>query len=156
MIASQGLKGGLLGFVIFGVIAFWTLTKYGRFLHADLVVEPGKSAIESAYHNLANHKWFFDLTTRMTAFRIFADSGPGVPADEIPKLFGRYWLGLGTVLGTVMTPIFISIIFYVGFAPLALVMKVMGKDPLNRGKQDGSYWIPRAQQRKKTHFEHLF
>ncbi|MEZ0229006.1 MAG: SxtJ family membrane protein, partial [Planctomycetota bacterium] len=137
---------------------FWTLTKYGRFLHADLVVEPGKSAIESAYHNLANHKWFFDLTTRMTAFRIFATLSPLFLffALAIPKLFGRYWLGLGTVLGTVMTPIFISIIFYVGFAPLALVMKVMGKDPLNRGKQDGSYWIPRAQQRKKTHFEHLF
>src|SRR5258708_24883075 len=61
VLASQGFKGGLLGFVIFGVVAFWTLTKYGRFLHTDLPLEAGKSALETAYHNLPRTQWVFGL-----------------------------------------------------------------------------------------------
>lgn len=160
VLTSQGRKGGLLGFVIFGVIAFWTLTKYGRFLHADLVLIPGQSALESAYHHLADatNPWFFGYTTRMTAFRIFGTLSPLFLffALAMPKTFGRFWLGLGHLLGSIMTPIMISVLFYVGVAPLAIAMKVLGKDPLNRKKHDGSYWIAREKPRKNDHFEHLF
>jgi hypothetical protein len=160
VLTSQGRKGGLLGFVIFGVIAFWTLTKYGRFLHADLVILAGQSAFESAYHHLADPKneWFFGYTTRMTAFRIFATLSPLflLFALAIPRQFGRFWIGLGLTLGTIMTPIMIGTLFYVGVAPLAIAMKLLGKDPLNRGKHDGSYWLAREKPRKPDHFEHLF
>jgi hypothetical protein len=157
---SQGFKGGLLGFFIFGLIAFWTLTKYGRFLHADLVVETGRSALESAYHNLSTHEWFFGLSSRVWAFRIFATLSPLflIFAIAIPRQFGRFWMGLGAFLGSFMTPIFISLLFYVGVTPLALLMKVIGKDPLRRAAEskDGTYWISRREPRKHDHFEHLF
>src|SRR4051812_45569106 len=76
VLTSQGRKGGLMGFVIFGVIAFWTLTRYGRLLHPDLVVEAGQSGLVSAYHNLAKTEWFFGLSSRVWAFRIFATLSP--------------------------------------------------------------------------------
>jgi len=156
-ITSQGRKGGILGFFIFGLIAFWTLTKYGRFLHQDLLIEHGQTALVSAYHNLDSHEWLFGLTTRVWAFRTFCVLSPLFLAFGllIPKAFGRVWLGLGTVLGTIMTPIFLTGLFYVGVAPWAMLLRVFGYDPLRRSKTDGTYWIPRDKKRDHKHFEHM-
>ncbi len=156
-LTSQGRRAGIYGFIFFGVIAFWTLTKYGRFLHADLVVEQGQSALVSAYHNLISKEWFFGLSSRLWAFRIFATIAPLFLAlgTFVPKQFGRAWMGFGGVLGMIMTPIMLTLMYYVGIAPWAVVMRIFGYDPLRRSKTDGTYWIPREKQRKHDHFEHM-
>jgi hypothetical protein len=156
-LASQGRKGGLFGFAFFGLVSFWTLTKYGRFLHADLVLEQGQTALVSAYHNLARTEWLFGLSSRLWAFRVFATLSPVflVCALFLPRRFGRFWMGLGVFLGTIVTPIFLTVLFYVALTPWALLLRLFGTDPLGRSKHDGSYWIQREKPRALDHFEHM-
>lgn len=57
----------------------------------------------------------------------------------------RLWLKLGILLGTVISPIALAVLFYGVFAPIGAVMRLTGKDPL-RLRLDGgalSYWISR-------------
>jgi energy-coupling factor transporter transmembrane protein EcfT len=65
-----------------------------------------------------------------------------------PKLLARInwlWTKLGLLLGKVVSPIALGILFYAVLTPLAVVMRLRGKDPL-RLKLDpatDSYWILR-------------
>lgn len=57
----------------------------------------------------------------------------------------RLWMKLGILLGKVVSPIALGILFYGVFTPLGVVIRLTGKDPL-RLKFDpasDSYWIPR-------------
>lgn len=57
----------------------------------------------------------------------------------------RLWTKLGVLLGNVVGPIAVGVLFYGVVAPLGVVMRLTGKDPL-RVKLDAradSYWIPR-------------
>lgn len=72
----------------------------------------------------------------------------GVTALVKPTLLAglnRLWIKLGVLLGKVVSPIALGILFYCVFAPLGAVIRLTGKDPL-RLKFDpaaDSYWIPR-------------
>jgi hypothetical protein len=57
----------------------------------------------------------------------------------------RLWMKLGLLLGKVVSPIALGILFYGVLTPLAVVIRLTGQDPL-RLKLDpnaGSYWITR-------------
>jgi Saxitoxin biosynthesis operon protein SxtJ len=57
----------------------------------------------------------------------------------------RLWTQLGVLLGKVVSPIALGILFYGVFAPMAVVARLIGKDPL-RLRLDAaadSYWIQR-------------
>ena len=57
----------------------------------------------------------------------------------------RWWGKLGILLGRLVRPIALGIVFYAVMTPLGMVMRLTGKDPL-RLKLDSaadSYWIPR-------------
>jgi Saxitoxin biosynthesis operon protein SxtJ len=55
------------------------------------------------------------------------------------------WIGLGVLLGKVVSPIALGILFYGIFAPVGTVMRFIGKDPLRLKFDPGvdSYWIKR-------------
>jgi hypothetical protein len=55
------------------------------------------------------------------------------------------WIKLGLLLGRVVNPIIMGLLFFIVIAPTALVFRLLGKDPL-RLSLDGaarSYWIER-------------
>ena len=59
-----------------------------------------------------------------------------LPAVVYPmslKLIYRGWMAVGEVLGWINTRIILSIIFYGVFTPVAIVMRMRGKDPMRRG-----------------------
>ena len=55
------------------------------------------------------------------------------------------WMKLAHLLGWVNTRLLLGIIFFVIITPMAIVMKVFGRDALSRkiDKDVDSYWIPR-------------
>ncbi len=58
----------------------------------------------------------------------------------------RLWTKLGILLGKIVSPIALGILFYGVLTPVAIVMRLAGRDPL-RLKLDrdaDSYWIVRA------------
>lgn len=74
------------------------------------------------------------------------------------RRFHIAWMKIGNVLGHVNNSILLSIVFYLLFVPYNLLLRLTGRDTLNRRKASSkSYWIPRETPRQsKEQFERLF
>ena len=55
-----------------------------------------------------------------------------------------WWMRFALLLSRITTPIILGIVFYLVFLPVALVMKLMGRDPMARRFDQGatSYRVP--------------
>jgi hypothetical protein len=74
------------------------------------------------------------------AFAVIAVAIPRVLA--VPN---RLWMKLGLLLGKIVSPIALGILFYLVFLPIGLLMRLAGKDPLKlkRDAAAASYWVDR-------------
>ena len=55
------------------------------------------------------------------------------------------WFKLGMLLGSIVAPIVMGIVFFVIITPIGFIMKIIGKDLLNNkyDSKNKSYWINR-------------
>lgn len=65
-----------------------------------------------------------------------------------PTILGplnRLWMQFGLLLHKITNPLIMGLVFFISVTPIALIMKIMGKDPLNRkiDREAKSYWIER-------------
>ena len=69
----------------------------------------------------------------------------------------RLWMRVGEVLGWINTRIILGALFYLLFTPLALCMRLRGKDPMRRtwAPEAESYRVVR-QPRPASHMRHQF
>ena len=72
----------------------------------------------------------------------------GVIAMVRPALLAapnRLWIKFGVLLGNVVGPVAVGILFYGVFTPMGALMRLTGKDPLRLKLDRGadSYWIAR-------------
>ena len=57
----------------------------------------------------------------------------------------RLWYGLGVLLGRLVNPIVLGVIFFVLITPVSLVTRVFGRDELKMKKRNvASYWVDRS------------
>ena len=75
----------------------------------------------------------------------------GLVLPTLLKPVHKIWMGLALVLGSIMTRVILSVLFYLVITPLGLISKLSGKDflDLKFDRSASSYWI----QRKKVVFE---
>ncbi len=69
----------------------------------------------------------------------------GCLAPKLLKPLNWLWFRFGLLLHKVMNPLIMALLFFTTVTPIAIIMKIMGKDPLRR-KFDPtakSYWIDR-------------
>jgi len=58
--------------------------------------------------------------------------------------FNKLWMGLGFLLGMIISPIVLGAIFFLIFTPIALITKLIGRDELKlRNKTKETYWVKR-------------
>ena len=59
--------------------------------------------------------------------------------------FNKLWIKFGIILGNIISPIVMCLIFFIILTPISLILKILGKDVLRlkRGKKK-SYWIARS------------
>ena len=55
------------------------------------------------------------------------------------------WFKLGMILGAIISPIVMGIVFFLVVTPTGLILRIMGKDLLNKkyDKEKETYWIKR-------------
>jgi hypothetical protein len=59
--------------------------------------------------------------------------------------FNKAWYKLGLLMGRVVSPIVLGILFFILISPIAIVMRLAGRDALKLRKQNvQSHWIDRA------------
>ena len=69
----------------------------------------------------------------------------GMYAPWVLRPVNVFWTYLGGLLHRVATPIVMGLVFYLVLAPIAFIMRSIGKDPLflNRDRDSKTYWIER-------------
>ena len=73
-----------------------------------------------------------------------------VRADILFPL-NKLWMRFGLLLGKIISPIVLGIIFFALFTPVSLAMRLFGRDELRLCfKQKNSYWIPRESDPTET------
>jgi hypothetical protein len=68
----------------------------------------------------------------------------------VPTYLGpveRGWMGFAHLLSKVTTPIFMGIVYYLVITPIALLMRLFGKNPLASPPASTTRWIVRTETR---------
>jgi hypothetical protein len=82
----------------------------------------------------------------------------GFVAPRLALPFHVAWMKFAGVLGYINSRIILSVMYYGVLAPIGAVLRLLGRDPLNRRRAPSeSYWIPRPKPRQdREQFERLF
>ena len=66
----------------------------------------------------------------------------GLLKSKILTPLNKLWIKFGILLGMIFSPLIMGIIFFVIVTPIGLLMRLLGKDPLNlKYNLHKSYWI---------------
>jgi len=62
----------------------------------------------------------------------------------------RVWFLFGLLLHKIISPVVMAIVFFLTVTPIGLIMRLMGKDPLNQSfdQSSESYWIVVSETKK--------
>jgi len=74
------------------------------------------------------------------------------------KIVHKPWMYLGHFMGIINTNIILTLIFYLVFTPVALIFKLIGKDPMERKLNSNattSHWKS-SKKRQKEHMENPY
>ena len=69
----------------------------------------------------------------------------GLINSKLLTPLNKLWFKFGIILGAIVAPLIMGVIFFLTVAPIGLIMKIMGKDLLNKkyDKKKKTYWIKR-------------
>ena len=72
--------------------------------------------------------------------------GAALVRPNVLRPLNRLWFRFGLLLGRIVSPIVMAVVFLVAITPTALIMRAFGKDLLRLkfDKDAESYWIRRA------------
>ncbi len=66
----------------------------------------------------------------------------GIINSKLLTPLNKIWFKFGILLGNIISPIVLALIFFLIVTPTAIIMKIIGKDILNLKKKNiKSYWI---------------
>ena len=67
----------------------------------------------------------------------------GLMNSKLLTPLNKLWFKFGMILGAIVSPIVMGLIFFLVVTPIGLIMRIMGKDLLNKkyDKKKNTYWI---------------
>ena len=79
-----------------------------------------------------------------------------VKSDNLLPL-NKLWMRFGILIGTIVSPIVLGAIFFGLFTPIAILMRLSGRDELRLNFiQKETHWISRSEPIKSDSFKHQF
>ena len=74
----------------------------------------------------------------------------GILNSRLLNPLNKLWMKFGLLLGRIISPIIMGIIFFIVVTPIGLFMRILGKDLLNlKYNNNKSYWIKRNDQKSR-------
>ena len=74
----------------------------------------------------------------------------GLLNSKLLSPLNRLWFKFGTLLGKIISPFIMLIIFFFVVTPVAMIMRTLGKDLLNlKYNKNKSYWIKKSDVKSK-------
>jgi energy-coupling factor transporter transmembrane protein EcfT len=79
-----------------------------------------------------------------------------VKADVLLPL-NKLWMRFGLLLGLIVSPIVLGVLFFGVFTPIAYLMRISGRDELRlRFKDKASHWVVRSEPIQSDSFKNQF
>jgi hypothetical protein len=114
VVSSSNRTFGLVFGAVFAIVGVWPLLRHGE----------------------APRLWALAPAAAFLALAVLA--------PERLALLNRLWFKLGLALHSVVSPLIMGLLFYGAVTPMALTLRLMGKDLLRlRRGGEASYWIER-------------
>ena len=74
----------------------------------------------------------------------------GILNSELLKPLNKIWFKFGILLGGIISPIIMGVIFFLIVTPISLMLRLLGKDVLNFKKNNfKTYWIVKSGEKSK-------
>ena len=74
----------------------------------------------------------------------------GLLNSKILTPLNKIWFKFGLILGKIISPIIMSIVFFIVVTPISFIMRILGKDVLNlKYNNNKSYWIEKSGPKSK-------
>ena len=104
------------------------------------------------FHYAANVVWTYVFIAAALVF-LFVTL---IKSDALLPL-NMLWMRFGLLLGMIVSPIVLGVIFFGFFTPIAILMRLSGRDELRlKYDQKASHWISRGIPIKSESFKHQF
>ena len=104
------------------------------------------------FYYSANVSWAYVFSVAAMIFLLLTL----IKSDALLPL-NKLWMRFGLLLGMMVSPIVIGIIFFGLFTPIAILMRLSGRDELRlKFAQKASHWISRGELIKSESFKHQF
>jgi len=73
----------------------------------------------------------------------------GLTNSKILSPLNKLWIKFGEILGMVIAPLVMALVYFIVLTPVSLIVRIFGKDLLGLKflKQKDSYWINRKKKR---------
>ena len=76
---------------------------------------------------------------------------------DILEPLNKLWMNFGLILGSIVNPLIMGLIFFFIFTPIGILMRLFGRDELLiRFKNKSSYWIKRNNDIQQDNFKKQF
>ena len=110
-------------------------------------------AVASAYfYNSTSASWAYTFGLASLTFLIVSTF-----KSEILLPLNKLWVRFGHLLGMIVSPIILGVIFFGLFTPIAFVMRLSGRDELRlKFLKKPSHWISRNEPIKSESFKQQF
>jgi hypothetical protein len=74
----------------------------------------------------------------------------GLSKSKVLTPFNELWFKFGILLGNIISPIVMSLVYFLVITPISLIMKLLGKDLIGLKKTNkNTYWIEKTGPRSK-------
>jgi len=108
--------------------------------------------VAAYFHYSANVSWAYVFIAMAMIFLLVTL----IKSDALLPL-NKLWMRFGLLLGMIVSPIVLGVIFFGLFTPIAILMRLSGRDELRlKFAQKASHWISREEPIKSESFKHQF
>ncbi|MDC3141648.1 SxtJ family membrane protein [Alphaproteobacteria bacterium] len=110
-------------------------------------------AIAAAYfYYSANQIWVYVFIAKASIFVLIT-----LTKSDILLPLNKLWMRFGLLLGRLISPIVLGIILFGLFTPIAMLMRLSGRDELRlKFLRKSSHWISRSEPIKSESFKRQF
>ena len=120
--------------------------KFGWFFTAIFLIGAGY------FYHISSDTWLYMFAATGVAFFVVT-----VVRAEVLSPLNRLWMKFGLLLGMIVSPIVMGIIFFGIFTPIGLLMRLFGRDELRLTfNQRSSHWISRNEALRSDFFKDQF
>ena len=110
------------------------------------------AAVAAYFYYSTNVSWAYVFVAAALAFLLVTL----INSDALLPL-NKLWMRFGLLLGMIVSPIVLGVIFFGLFTPIAMLMRRSGRDELRlKFTQKTSHWISREEPIKSELFKHQF